>query len=1151
MKNLFENWKKLVQKESRKAKGKRLHEQYLAEISRHEADKVMGWFGGDYDQLSFDELFDGKLRKVIELTSDDSIKLYDVVRALTEKGGWDLPEDPEDASWRARKFATRTVKQKLKRAGTGEEYTVDKVVADLVVNRVVERTIPAGPREGETISREENTTMSKAIAKLAKEGHISPELLDWWQKKQIYYTNDNQWKTVEQTFKMGDDERPEALKIILSRHPMDVLRMSDISGIKSCHSEGASHFECAVAESRGHGPIAFVVTDEELAKLMSGKHTRDGNAAQRMRSPVSPVTIRAKKEAAKWLQDVILNGTIPRSSNLFKVLSKEIDNPETFEFALDAIRDAPHLKYPDLSVGARAVLGDQAIVDAVKAKMKGDDEASEWLYQWSGGDEAEPEPEPEHEDISELDGQEIFADSRRAVRGIGIESRVRLRKYTHYNTETGRDEEFAVPEHRIYGAKSPGLTAAVSKWAFEQQKDVFKQDEEGNPIPPEWDSMIRYGGSYEDNKDGFLLDSFFVDNGAVEETGYHQGFNVEKDTQDERESLIDQWDREIEELNAHAGNTLVSNESFSVYTSAHVEEGDWGGHGDIAQPYLYHSSGVSIAFEVPNLKYADDGEKPADSRIRPIPEYGSSWQERQEWDKLMDGLPVIGNEWVADVLTDLSTDPEGYVSLSIRFDLQNDDIREPDDFDGWIDYLKDTFNEEAGSRIISGLIREMVAAGFAPSNTFDLMVDIYEEEDWDEDDNPEMVSKQKLWNDRIEELKNFKLSRFDDEEHKLYFELDIPSTRDLLDLDIELPEEMIIPAPGHRGYSPKIDIDKISAAIGGEQENRHSTSLTHSKYATKMVAKELNALEAEANKYAARQLKLDFGVNYDFSDIGVATIDFSEDMRLRTVFMQKPKESRTRPTDPYSVFSRIELVLLYDMDDEQIEFAMNTIEYVDKNLKKVRDAIRSIFVPALSEAAEETRKHREEKYANTTKLERVQPKLVALKRKALGTENDNKRRSMLAIALWSQRVFEKMSVIEQHVLVHGYIDPLLNDDLTYVNPNYAVPQFWGNKIFQHYQEIGAPGQVARDYRYEHDVSYHVAWDEVADIPAGDGVARQEPVRGTLGEPIPVGSRNVAVRGTVDLGPAQESLTKDFTRQEVRAMIREVLKARGILDETGA
>lgn len=1137
MKNLFENWNKFVQKESRKAKGKRLHEQYLAEISRYEADKVMNWFGGDYDQLSFDELFDGKLRKVIELTSDDSIKLYDVVRVLIEKGGWDLPEDPEDASWRARKFATRTVKQKLKRAGTGEEYTVDKVVADLVVNRVVERTIPAGPRQGETISREENTTMSKAIAKLAKEGHISPELLEWWQKKQVYYTNDNQWKTVEQTFKMGDDERPEALKIILSRHPMDVLRMSDISGIKSCHSEGASHFECAIAESRGHGPIAFMVTDEELSQLMSGKYTKDGQKTQPARSRMDEPTRRAKKEAAQWLSDVILNGTIPRSSNLFSVLSKEIDNPETFEFALDAIRDAPHLKYPDLSVGARAVLGDQAIVDAVKAKMKGDDEASEWLYQWSGGDEAEPEPEPEHEDISELDGQEIFADSRRGVRGIGIESRVRLRKYTHYNTETGRDEEFAVPEHRIYGAKSPGLVAAVSKWAFEQQKDVFKQDEEGNPIPPEWDSMIRYGGSYEDNKDGFLLDSFFVDNGAVEETDYHQGFNVEKDTQDERESLIDQWEREIEELNTHAGNVLPSGASFSVYTSANVEDGDWGGHGDINQPYLYHSSGVSIDFDVPNLKYADDGEKPADSRIRPIPEYGSSWTERQEWNKLMDGLPVIGSEWVEDVQTEISTDPEGYVSLSIRFDLQNDDIREPDDFDGWIDYLKNTFNEEAGSRIISGLIRLMVAEGFAPSNTFDLMVDIYEEEDWDEDDNPEMVSKQKLWKERIEGLENFKLSRFDDEEHKLYFELDIPGTSNLLDLDIELPSELMVPQP--YGSDPKIDMSKVSAAIGGQQENRHSTSLAHSKHATKMIAKELNALEAEANKYAARQLKLDFGVNYDFSDIGVATIDFSEDMRLKTVFMQR-QSSRPKLADPYFVFSRIELVLLYDMDDEQIEFAMNTIEYVDKNLKKVRDAIRSIFVPALSEAAEEIRKHRDEKYTNTTKLERVEQKLVGLKRKALGTENDNKRRSMLAIALWTQRVFEKMSVIEQHVLVHGYIDPLLTGELTYVNPNYAVPQFWGNKIFQHYQELGAPGQVARDYRYEHDVSYHVAWDEVADIPAGDGVARQEPVRGTLGEPIPVGSRNV-----------QESLTKDFTRQEVRAMIREVLKARGILDETGA
>ena len=51
---------------------------------------------------------------------------------------------------------------------------------------------------------------------------------------------------------------------ILSRHPVDVVRMSDMEGIRSCHSRGGGYFQCAVAESRGHGPIAYLVPREQF-----------------------------------------------------------------------------------------------------------------------------------------------------------------------------------------------------------------------------------------------------------------------------------------------------------------------------------------------------------------------------------------------------------------------------------------------------------------------------------------------------------------------------------------------------------------------------------------------------------------------------------------------------------------------------------------------------------------------------------------------------------------------------------------------------------------------------------------------------------------------------------------------------------------------
>mgnify|MGYP003149114684 FL=1 len=58
--------------------------------------------------------------------------------------------------------------------------------------------------------------------------------------------------------------------IIITRHPIDVLRMSDFDNITSCHSPSSrtsayqSYYKCAVAEAQGHGAVAYVVETEDL-----------------------------------------------------------------------------------------------------------------------------------------------------------------------------------------------------------------------------------------------------------------------------------------------------------------------------------------------------------------------------------------------------------------------------------------------------------------------------------------------------------------------------------------------------------------------------------------------------------------------------------------------------------------------------------------------------------------------------------------------------------------------------------------------------------------------------------------------------------------------------------------------------------------------
>ena len=61
--------------------------------------------------------------------------------------------------------------------------------------------------------------------------------------------------------------------IIITRHPIDVLRMSDFDKITSCHSPPSrsggtnEYYKCAVAESQGHGALAYVVETENLLHM--------------------------------------------------------------------------------------------------------------------------------------------------------------------------------------------------------------------------------------------------------------------------------------------------------------------------------------------------------------------------------------------------------------------------------------------------------------------------------------------------------------------------------------------------------------------------------------------------------------------------------------------------------------------------------------------------------------------------------------------------------------------------------------------------------------------------------------------------------------------------------------------------------------------
>lgn len=75
-----------------------------------------------------------------------------------------------------------------------------------------------------------------------------------------------------------------AYKLVVSRSPIDVFRMSDFNNIQSCHSpasigddDGGSYWQCAVAEAYGEGAIAYVVADKDLAALTGVDRNADAS----------------------------------------------------------------------------------------------------------------------------------------------------------------------------------------------------------------------------------------------------------------------------------------------------------------------------------------------------------------------------------------------------------------------------------------------------------------------------------------------------------------------------------------------------------------------------------------------------------------------------------------------------------------------------------------------------------------------------------------------------------------------------------------------------------------------------------------------------------------------------------------------------------
>ena len=230
----------------------------------------------DAPRHSFNHIFGDEetMRVIIPLEAGVQIRATEMFKRIADRG-W----EPD--------FTDKVIKQKKTRLADhgGGEYEVEVKVPVLTMKKDEERTIPKGPRAGEKTTRTTKTSLGKLVARYG-----TPEDKEWWAKYQINVQSDELahnnvtdyfLKPYKNNFKGVGETRPI---IVISRHPLDVARMSDFSMTRSCHSEGDTHFECAIAESKGHGMIAFLVKPDDVEEVTK-RIAEPGAFKDRERSP--------------------------------------------------------------------------------------------------------------------------------------------------------------------------------------------------------------------------------------------------------------------------------------------------------------------------------------------------------------------------------------------------------------------------------------------------------------------------------------------------------------------------------------------------------------------------------------------------------------------------------------------------------------------------------------------------------------------------------------------------------------------------------------------------------------------------------------------------------------------------------------------------
>jgi len=268
MKLIFENYRKHLHEQDLNE----LRTQILNEISEDDYGMIKNWMRDAPDEAySFRNLFGNKKRIAIPVeTGAADGPIGEIVR-LFEDSGWKIdfkdslvskeitktiPKGPK-----AGEKITQTKKMRIGKALSFAEDLMKKYMKFVLSSAAIaDDILPTGgpPSDAQKKAKAAFDKIKEEFpnaqgSELALRERI-PKLIEFWNEKSEFYR-----QNPDAAFQQ---ESPYVT--ILSRHPVDVVRMSDMNNITSCHSRNAGYFQCAVAESRGHGPIAYLVPRKQF-----------------------------------------------------------------------------------------------------------------------------------------------------------------------------------------------------------------------------------------------------------------------------------------------------------------------------------------------------------------------------------------------------------------------------------------------------------------------------------------------------------------------------------------------------------------------------------------------------------------------------------------------------------------------------------------------------------------------------------------------------------------------------------------------------------------------------------------------------------------------------------------------------------------------